>query len=219
MEWIDFDKIVKKEFSKERRKPGHLFVSDMGRCLRKAYYEYFDPKEVSEELWGIFAVGDMMHKKISDMLFKEFKKVSSEKDVVIVFPEFDLSVTGRYDDIVYSKDDAILVEKKSTSKIAFIKFPNFPDLIQTYIYMYAKGLKQAQILYTEKNSFAVKSFNIEFDKTFFVDVVMQRIKNIAECIQKKELPEAEARTDAKKVWQCKYCKHLSECTDNINRGV
>lgn len=214
MEWINFNKLIREEFTKDARKPGNLYVSDIGRCLRKTYYEYFHPME-NEEFVGRFAVGDMMHSKITEILSHTYEYVSSERDIVIVIPDLGMRISGRFDDIVFHDGDSILVEKKSTSNLFFVNKPNFSDLIQTYLYMFAKGLSKAQIVYTEKNSFDAKAFNIEFDESFFNDVVMPRVKTISNCIKNKLLPEAEAKQGSS--WQCKYCKHVDKC--NYNRNI
>jgi len=199
---IDFHKIVESELKKERRKPGRLYVSDIGNCLRKTFYAFTCPREQSPELFGRFFVGDLIHQKITEFLSERYP-TKSERDVVIYIPGVG-RIFGRYDNLVEVGDEKILIEKKSTSRIDLIEEPSRHDLFQIQVYLGALGIGKGILVYFEKNTFKVKQFEIEFSPEIFEEA-LNRAKTIFKCVEERRLPEKEEG------WECRYCPYKDKC--------
>lgn len=206
--WIDLQSLVDEELKSKARRPFQVFVSDIGNCLRKAYYSYFNPKEAPIELLKTFTVGDLIHEKVSEILSKKYE-VKSERDVILFFPGIG-RIAGRYDDLVIKGEEKVLIEKKSTSRIDLVEEPRFHDLIQIHLYMAALGVKKGQLVYFNKNNFKLKDFRIEFNQKIF-DIALKRVKRLFECIKRRKPPEPEARKRPGWSWQCKFCPYRKQC--------
>ena len=99
MAWVDIDKLIEKELrtKNKKRDDDTLYASEIGYCLRKTFYNYFEPREFPSEMLKRFIVGDLIHEKITELLQKKYL-VKSEERVVLYINEGDFRIVGRYDD-------------------------------------------------------------------------------------------------------------------------
>jgi len=213
VEFINFEEIIDREFKEEvkPRPPNTLYCSEIGYCLRRIYLNCITPKETPVEVMRKFAVGNMIHDRVTSILRKTFDSVSSEQSVVMYLDAIDFRVLGRYDDIIHQDEGKILLEKKSVNTLKFIDKPIHHHLIQTHLYMKCLGMDKAQIMYIEKNTFKTKTFNIKFQHWIFQEA-MHRINIIANALKTKRTPAPEARNNMRMKWQCRYCPFYRECS-------
>jgi hypothetical protein len=203
---------LKREESREKI-IGKYYPSDMGRCMRKIYYSYVDPKPFDADLIKIFAIGIMIH-DFFNAVFANSKKhtlIANEEKLVLEID--DIIISGRADDIVLAENgkDVIVWEGKSTAKrIYYMDAPYKENVWQLMIYLKALGYKNGQITYAEKNNLKTKDFEIIFNQKIY-DEAIAWVKNLHSHLKNKVIPKAEARMDTARSWECIKCPWWTQC--------
>ena len=70
---IDFNKMVERHLEREHKPKeiGRYYPSEIGSCIRKTWYSYKYPQQISLELMKIFEVGNIMHGFVVEVLKSE----------------------------------------------------------------------------------------------------------------------------------------------------
>ena len=80
----DFIDNLVKEFLGRRireRKEGVIFPSEIGYCLRRLYYLYKKPKEISFETLKLFESGNIVHGWFVNVLYSSYQKDLITSDI------------------------------------------------------------------------------------------------------------------------------------------
>ena len=70
---IDFNEMADNFVRRESRPKtiGRYYPSEIGMCIRKVWYSYVDPKDLSPDLLKIFSLGHMIHDLVVDIFKSE----------------------------------------------------------------------------------------------------------------------------------------------------
>lgn len=212
---IDFNKLIDSYLVREYKPKsiGKYYPSEAGGCIRKTWFSYKNPKELTASLLKIFEAGNMLHEFVTEVLKneknKEVELLRSELPVKIERKDFVIS--GRVDNLVLLKieNKEYLVEVKSTRLLPYTK-PNVDHVMQLQLYMYAINVHNGIVLYIEKDNLLTKWFEIEYNQKE-VDEILQKYEKLHELLIKNELPKPEAQLNPRKKWMCNFCSYLDEC--------
>ena len=213
---VDFNKLIDNYLERELRPKtiGRYYPSEIGGCLRKAWYSYKIPKETDAELRKIFWVGDMIHNFVVEVIKSEknpsVELVAAELPFQINVDDFVIS--GRVDDIILLKveDKKLLVEVKSTSYIDYTNEPKEAHVIQLMLYMQAMKINEGIVLYVEKNTLKTKTFPLTFDESL-VNITLNRFRTLHKHLVSDLIPDPEARIVKSLSWMCAKCNYREEC--------
>lgn len=133
----------------------------------------------------------------------------------INFSGDELHFKGETDPVLVDaeSDPHLLTEIKTTSSVERLQEAKRSHKAQAHVYMY--GLSQqyetsvdnAVILYGDRKTFDVRSFNIPFDSEFWHGSVLNWAAENTEYRRNQELPPARPETD----WECSYCPYRNRC--------
>ncbi len=221
-EIINFDKLIDKYLYRDirQRTPGKYYPSEIGQCLRKAWFNIKMPKPVEPEVTKIFEAGNLFHAFIVEVLKSEknpeIELVADEMPLKYKIDEFEIS--GRIDDIIQLKynGEKILIEVKSTKSLDFLKEPSEAYIMQIQFYMHVTGIKKGAILYVEKNTLKSKAFFMDYDPKI-AEMTINRFRELHKSVTGNVMPEPEAKLIYKKRWMCNFCPYKKEC-DGIEQG-
>ena len=217
---IDFNKMVERHLEREHKPKeiGRYYPSEIGSCIRKNWYSYKYPQQISLELMKIFEVGNIMHGFVVEVLKseknKEIQLLKSEMPFKIEFSDF--VVSGRIDDLVLIKEnnENVLVEVKSTKSIEPIKEAQESHKMQLHYYMHATGIHKGIVLYVDKNNLQSKSFELSYSEKA-AEEINQRFRNLHSYLKNNLLPIPEAKKNPEKAWQCRFCEYSEKCGKNL----
>jgi CRISPR/Cas system-associated exonuclease Cas4 (RecB family) len=219
---IDFDKLIDKYLYRDvrQRTPGRYYPSEVGQCLRKAWFGIKMPKPVEPHVSKVFEAGNLFHSFIVEVLRSEknpeVKLIESEMPLKYNIDDFEIS--GRIDDLIQIEynGEKMIIEVKSTKSIETLREPSESYIMQLQFYMHITGVKKGAILYIEKNTLKSKSFFVNYEpKT--VENLIERFKKLHRSVVQNEIPEPEAKLDLKKRWMCNFCPYREEC-DALEKG-
>lgn len=183
-------------------------------------------KDIDPRVQRIFSIGHGVDKAWKERLKKSGLSVVGSKD----FPTLKIEIPawrirGECDDIIRYPMDAIeptgaapdvfaVAEIKSINQRGFDGELPLPEhRIQCHCYMKGHGLRDAFVIYENKNDSQVKIVHVPFDDVLW-NTILQRIVSILEMIEEKTLPHFR---------NCKYgcdfgdvCRNYDEY-DGLNR--
>jgi len=213
---IDFNELVGNYLSRTSspRQVGRYYPSQIGSCLRKVWYSYLYPVETSAELTRVFELGNMLHEFI-------VRVIQSDKNptVELLESEFpfrceidDFTISGRIDDLVLVKADSkkVLVEVKSTSNSDYVTEPHASHAMQLQLYLHFFGIDDGLVVYIDKRNMQCKNFAIRYDVEQTL-AAFERFRTLHGHLTHKSVPEAEARSSEKTIWQCTKCEYRDRC--------
>ena len=213
---IDFDEMITNYLKRESypKQKGRYYPSQIGSCMRKAWYSYISPVETDAELVKIFEVGNMMHEFI-------VRVIESDKNphIHMLKNEFpfrheieDFVISGRIDDLILLKSEnkKVLVEVKTTANINFITEPLTSNVMQLQLYLHFFSVDDGLLVYIDKRDMKCKSFEVKYNVDEALKI-LERFKMLHKKIVTNTVPEPEARSDEKTIWICKKCEYREKC--------
>ena len=215
---IDFNKMVEAHITREHKPKGigKYYPSEIGNCLRKVWYSYKFPQEVSAELLKIFEAGNIMHGFVVEVL-----KSEKHKEVQLLKSEFpfkhkmeDFEISGRIDNLVLvnASGKEVLIEVKSTGDLGFVMTePKVENVMQLQLYMHFLDIHNGVLLYVDKRNLQSQVFTIQYDSKF-AEEILERFKKLHSHLKEGKLPDPEARIVREEMgWQCKRCEYRERC--------
>jgi CRISPR/Cas system-associated exonuclease Cas4 (RecB family) len=213
---IDFNEMADNFVRRESRPKtiGRYYPSEIGMCIRKVWYSYVDPKDLSPDLLKIFSLGHMIHDLVVD-IFKSEKNphielVKSELPFKAEIDDFLIS--GRIDNLIMIKADStnLLVEVKSTADLKYVSNPSPHNIDQLQLYMHFTGTHDGILLYIDKKNMASRVFYLPYDEKH-AEKVIDKFRLLHMCLKKEIVPEPEARMGSKMKWMCRMCEYRETC--------
>ena len=187
----------------EKLKKNEFYISQAGKCPKEIYFEktldYTHPPATLK----IFLLGDMLHKFLQMAIFSDM-----ESEVQINFQVGDLFFRGRADLLGKIKDsegkeEDTIYELKSCSKLPAT--PYLHHRMQINLYLYGLKLQRGKLIYTEKNTFKVKEFDVEYNEELFKETLSQ-FKTVFNAMNDNTEPMGV------KNYNCTYgCLYSNEC--------
>lgn len=191
----------------------HFYISDAGKCPRAIYFSMkgYPKKEKEPRILRIFDRGDIIHQRLMANFWSipEIRVVASEIDI----PSKEL-FHGRADVIISVNDKLYVVDMKSSSDFKFQKLtePEKPHQYQVQLYMHYFKIEQGILLYENKNTQALKEFELKYDADLCKKIIND-FKTLKYQIENEILPPKPQNLEA---WECEYCDFKEEC-DKINK--
>ncbi len=215
---IDFDKMLDAHIQREHRPKGigKYYPSEIGNCLRKVWYTYKFPQEISPELLKIFEAGNILHGFVVEVL-----KSEKNKDVKLLKTEFpfkhnvdDFQISGRIDNLVLvnASGKEVLIEVKSTGDLGFVMAEPKPEnVMQLQLYMHLTGIHEGVLLYIDKRNLQSQVFTVPYDEKEAEEII-ERFRKLHNCLKGENLPDPEARIFREDMsWMCRRCEYKERC--------
>lgn len=214
---IDFNHMLEAHIKREHKPKGvgKYYPSEIGNCLRKVWYSYKFPQEISMDMLKIFEAGNILHGFVVDVL-----KSEKHKDIELLQTEFpfkvdveDFVISGRIDNLILVKANGkeVLVEVKSTSDIGYVNSPKPENIMQLQLYMHLTGVHDGVLLYIDKRNLQSKVFTIPYSEKESLDII-ERFKKLHSFLKTEKLPDPEARIFKGEMdWQCRRCEYSGKC--------
>lgn len=191
---------------------GTIYATDLCLCSRQTYFKFKKPKPLPEDTLRVYKIGNILHFFIEDVLRENgqsFDAIKSEQSVTIPDLSSDLVISGRIDFMIYKGTQRMIVELKSIHSLRYLNKNNKPlqhHIEQVNLYMKARGLKEAYLVYIDKSFLKTKTFVVNFDQKLF-EKQMEKARMIYECLKKGIVPNKDAQKD----WECFACQYKAEC--------
>lgn len=212
---VDFDALIDKHLHREEkeRKIGEYYPSELGSCLLQIYYRYTEPLPVSPEKRRIFAAGEIIHEFIAKVLAAQTDQHLTERSITIPIDfKNQISLRGRLDNFFVLNDgEPTVVEVKSTASLAYVNSAKPEHVMQLTPYLLAMNCSKGHVLYVEKNTLQVKSFEVAYDPKTMQEI-SDRVFSLHFQILLKTPPTPDWKTDKSKAWMCGYCEHSAHCS-------
>lgn len=149
----------------------------------------------------------------TDALIRNFLPHTSSSEIIRIVNRVKDAEGNEVEQLVYEgpDNDVAIVELKSISDSGFKyiskKGPKEMHVMQLMLYLHLFGVKQGILLYENKNDQDMKEFFIGYDPVMS-SRIMQKMYDINDCVDKKNLPIKEYdRTDN----ECQYCDYFDIC--------
>lgn len=213
---IDFNELIANHLKREFRKKeiGKYYPSEIGSCLRKVWYSFVNPKELSMDTIRIMEMGNMVHEFILHVLRSEKNQhialIENEAPFKLNLHEY--AISGRIDDVVLLKIEQkkYVVEVKSTKALKMVEKPSDSHAMQLNLYLHALGINDGILLYVERNTLQTKSFELKFNEEL-MKKTLERFTMLHTYLKEALLPPPEARLRENMGWMCKNCEYREEC--------
>ena len=182
-----------------------FYISDAGKCPRAIWFSLknYPKKPIESRIRRILEHGDYTHMRIMGALFS----LGLIKAVEVEIPENEF-IHGRADAIITLDNEPCIIEIKSIHSAKFNKEePDKDHVLQTQLYMHHFKIKQAIIIYENKNTQELKEYLIKYDKEQ-VEEVLNTFKKIKIDIEKDTLPLIPQELEK---WRCDYCPYIDSC--------
>ena len=196
--------------------------SSLLQCHRKLVYRKENAPAESEMAHGILWVGSRFEEDVVLPYLRDtvadgglFVTNSLYVDFKLKSEAGDLSVKGSTDPVVVDADGTPVLptEVKTKSSLEYLDEPNEHHKAQLHAYMvglsgkYDVDVKRGCLIYGGRDSFDLKVFDVEFDKGFWRDTVVEWASTHTEYRLADELPPADARFG----WECDFCAYRERC--------
>ena len=221
-----FNKALIKDTIKNKRDKNNLSPTDAFRCKRQILYQLLGIENEdyiisNPQLMNIFQNGNYSHKKFQEIMKEYYKNVEVEKrlELPIKFEkngkQFEFLLTGYIDLILEKKNKQKAIIELKTHKDWLINGRNYlprekiEHKGQVMLYMYATGIKEAYIVYENKNTNELKEFKIEYNQRV-VDSILDDFKEVWFYFKEQKIPEREDKYNETK-YPCSYCPFKKIC--------
>ena len=231
---------IKEANEKNRKERGSYFYASEGYlphnpkdsvCARQLGYKIlgYKPTEKRDDMYPIFAIGDLLHDFIQRIFVKE-KLATQVEDFTIMYDDDGkyywirrddnkilikepVEIHGRLD-LKFKVDHTarFIADIKTISEKGFdyLHKPKEGHYAQLQIYLHHTLYKQGFILYINKSSGEMKEFMIEYDEEY-AKKHLANFKRLYDKIKNKGLPDRHFKSGQEVPWQCKYCGFTKEC--------
>jgi len=185
------------------------YVTELTKCLLKAYLDRKNPQEYDDPTLRRFAAGDLIEEAFLQTLYKD-------PDIYVIdtqYPAYYINETyeihGRIDILTqHQKQKIVAHEVKSAKDYPWKEEPYENHQKQLQFYLGATGITNGEINYISKK--ALVTGEKELDQTHIVimditiyEEMIQRGKILTDALKTATPPQPEPS------WLCDYCQH--EC--------
>lgn len=190
-------------------KIGTYYPSELPYCLRREYFRYTSPKDLTPQRRKLFGVGWLWHQFFYTVLKAggKIKILNIEKEYKLKHPDKDLFLLCIPDVEAEINGQRVIIEIKSAKGLGRITEASREDVLQVTPYMAVTKIRNAMLFYVNKQTLETKDFPIRFEPENLT-LVFERAKRLHEALQSKSLPP---RVGAGQDWQCEQCEYETEC--------
>jgi CRISPR/Cas system-associated exonuclease Cas4 (RecB family) len=193
---ITAEQILKALCMRRERGEKEIYVTDVAKCLRKAYYSIVRPKEIAPQA----LVGRLLHEAFARNL---------QQSLPLFFEVgFALGLENGW--VLKGRCDAIacdvVYEFKFTRSISKAK-ENAGYYLQLQLYCYAFRAKKGYLVLIDRDTFDMEFVEVQPD-AYVAEKLIDDAKYLCECLEKREAPEKlSPRFDG----ECEYCDYADLC--------
>jgi len=196
--------------------------SSLLQCHRKIFYRQCNAPAEQSDPDGIFWFGTKFEEEIVLPFLERgvtgtdtYARNSIWIDSTVETDAGELRIKGSTDPVIVDGDSVPILptEVKTKSSIDQIDSPNRHHRAQVHAYLfglsekYDVDLTDAAILYGGRKSMDVEVFHIEFDESFWEDIVLEWASEHTEYRLDDAIPPASPEYD----WECEFCDYRERC--------
>lgn len=203
-------------------KPERHSPSQLLQCHRKMVYRKENAPAERPDPRGIFWVGTKFEE---DLLFPFLSQDVADSGTYVqnsIWIDFtvqttvgELRIKGSTDPVIVDSDATPILptEIKTKSSVDNISEPNQHHRAQVHAYLvglsekFGKDLTDAVLVYGGRESLELKTFHVEFDPSFWDEVVVEWAEEHTQYRIDDELPPADPEYD----WECRFCSYRVRC--------
>lgn len=201
----------------DRHSPSRLL-----QCHRKSRYARENAPEENGDPDGIFWIGSRFEEELALPFLRDVVAGSDQYVTNSLWVDFtvdtsagQLRIKGETDPAIVDEDGVphLLTEIKTKQSVDSLDAPNEHHKAQAHAYMhglsekYDREVTKTLFLYAARTTFEVKTFQIEFDPTFWNERVLAWAETQTEYLIEDALPPAEPEQS----WECKFCDYRNRC--------
>lgn len=203
----------------ERHSPSQLM-----QCHRKMAYRKANAPAETEDPEGIFWAGrrfeeDVIVPYLQDSVAGEdtYVRNSMWVDETVDVDGTEIRVKGATDPVIVTAESepVVVTEVKTTESLEYKDSPSRHHRAQVHAYMhglnlaYEREVRDAVVIYGDRETLDVRAFYEPFDKGFWADVLEWATVQ-TEYRADSELPPADPEQD----WECEFCAYQHRCGES-----
>jgi hypothetical protein len=196
----------------------YFHPSQLGVCLRAMWYDHFGKQLgvlVPNPTSGVDLLRTHMTFETGTYVGVVFQNLCEragylvKREVPIVNPE--LKILGHADGLLKIDGKKYILEIKTINARNFtlLTGPKDAHKRQCHAYMKGLGVKQAIVVYLEKDRHGVKEYLVEFDPLYYEEFVGSRIRKFFRRIRTRKAPIREGLSPSSEI--CRYCDFAKLC--------
>ena len=212
----------------ERHSPSSLL-----QCQRKMAYRHQNAPEEESDPHGIFWVGTKFEEDIALPFLKEVVADSDSYVSNSLWVDYtenttdgDLRIKGSTDPVIVDEDGVPILptEIKTKDSVENVDEPNRHHRAQLHAYLvglnekYDCDLSRGVLIYGARKSLDIRVFEVEFDREFWEETVLDWAADQTHYRLQQSLPPADPEYE----WECGFCEYRNRCgegaTDHRDRG-
>ena len=222
---------IEKLESEKEKKIGVYYISEASKCLRQAYYSFFEKPHYPFEQHKAFSIGNALHE-----LAQKSLALNSDMEVKNEIPDLTykdeltgLEIHGRLDTLIKEGNKTDIIEIKTISNTKYAPITEHFEQLNYYLHFYPEA--KGHLLYINK---AKKGFNeegyvefkeipkdkeeITYNEEMFRKIV-KRMRILNEYLKTEKLPYPEAKLSNEIYWQCNFCPYRAKCDKEENEKI
>ncbi len=208
--------------AEEKHSDDRIGVSELGLCIRKAWYKRRQPRRLDFEKALPIFIGKLFHEYI--------ERGYSRTEVFVQHKVGDVRIIGKIDAI----EGNTVIDFKSKRDVFWIerKGPLRSDVSQVKFYAFASNIKKAKLIYYRVNPEIMPADNVERFEWIMRRKIVSEVRNqnaitfdidardvsdvvrsyerlaliLSEALKENKPPEPNAQR-----WECKYCEYRDIC--------
>lgn len=219
------DESIEKGLTGKFKKIGGFHPSNTNDCARYLVYQFrgiYIPSDVSARLQRIFDNGHATHERLYGYFEKMGILIADEVPVNTVLnwkDKYEVPIEGTTDGLINWNGEKI-IELKSIADAGFAQRrlfnkPKADHYKQIQIYMAATGVDSGFVIYENKNTQQILTFEIHKDEEF-LDKLFKKYAKIYKAYKDDKLPK---RYKSPTSEHCKYCNLRDFCWSDSDEGV
>ena len=216
------------------KKEGVYYISEASKCVRQAYYSYFEKPKYNIETLKAFGIGEALHTLVQKAFEanKDYEVKNEVPNLYYIDKLANLEIHGRLDTIITNKKTGKIdiIEIKSIANPKYAPIKEHYEQLNYYLYFYKEA--EGHLLYVNKtkkmqldNDYVTfkeipkEGDNpIKFDEVLFT-YVLNRIRILHDYVIRKKLPYPEAKLSSDMYWACGYCPYRQKCDREENENI
>lgn len=196
--------------------------SGLLRCHRRAFYDRRNAPVEGTPPTGLFWFGNRFEQDVVVPYLQAavtdadtYVQQSLWFDTTIEVDETELALRGSTDPVIVTQsgEPILVTEIKTTRSVAELDAPRAHHRAQLHAYLYGlsaefdRALTEGVIIYGDRQSFAVRAFDVTFDRDFWEETVLAWMADQTGFETADSLPPAAPRFP----WECEICDFRHRC--------
>jgi len=183
-------------FTTRQRDGKVIFVTDITRCLRRAYYSYFNPQPSSPQA----VVGQLLHRAFASTL----------RDKIGAYFEVGFTIGLGRDWVLKGRCDMLFAD--SVYEFKFVRsIPRAKERegynLQVQLYCHAFRARKGYLVFVDRDTFDIEIVEVEL-RDGVAESLLDDARYLADCLEKGVPP---GRASPRFAGECEYCEFVEVC--------